>query len=64
MDERHLQQLMTELHEFVTKDAAQRDKDTEARHKELLTAIDDHRKATVQAIQEGFRQLADALRSR
>ncbi len=61
MDERHLQQLMAELHDFVTKDADQRDKDAEDRHKELLAAIDDHRQATVKAIENGFRVLAEAL---
>jgi hypothetical protein len=64
MDERQTLQFVNEIHEFVTRDADRRDKDAEDRHKELLAAIDDTRKAIVSAIETGFRQLADVLRSR
>jgi hypothetical protein len=64
MDERQMEQVMLEIHDFVTKDADQRDKEAEKRHKELLNAIDDSRKAIVTAIENGFRAVADALRHR
>lgn len=55
---------MLEIHDYVTKDADQRDKEAEKRHKELLGAVDDSRKAIVAAIETGFRLLADVLRDR
>lgn len=55
---------MNEIHEFVTTDAYQRDKLAEQRHKELVRAVEESGKATVKAIEAGFRLLADAIRSR
>ncbi len=59
-----MQQLMAELHDFVTQDADRRDDEAKTRHKELLSAVNDSREAIVKAIEAGFRTLADVLRSR
>jgi hypothetical protein len=62
--DREWREFMNEIHFFVTRDADERDKDAERRHKEVLRAIEDGRKATVKAIEDGFKMLADAMRSR
>jgi hypothetical protein len=64
MDERELRERMNEIHDFVTTEARERDKDAAERHREVIRAIEDTGKATVKAIETGFRLLADALRSR
>lgn len=64
MNEDDWRAYMNEVHEFVTKDAYERDKLATDRHKELLRAVEDNGKATVKAIEAGFRLLADALRGR
>lgn len=63
-DERWVRDLGNEIHEFVAKDAYDREKAAEERHKEIVKVIEATGKATVKAIEDGFRLLADALRSR
>jgi hypothetical protein len=63
-DERWVLDLGNEIHEYVAKDAYDREQAAEERHKELVQVIETTGKATVKAIEVGFRLLADALRSR
>lgn len=63
-DERWVRDLGNEIHDYVANDAHDREKAAEERHKELLRVIETTGKATVKAIEDGFRLLADALRRR